>query len=141
MAIVSLVGRTIFPGDARGQTLVLDRPISFWGGVSPQTGVIIHPDHPQFGVSITNTILVLPGTIGSSSSSAIMLELCRCGHAPAALVMQTADAILLLGVIVAREMGYQTCPITELNCRTILSDQRVKLVANRAGATLEYENL
>ena len=46
--------------------------------------------------------------IGSSSASAVLLELVHNGHAPAALILHEPDAILLLGVIVARGMGWQT---------------------------------
>ena len=53
-------------------------------------------------------VLFLPGTIGSSSASAVLLELVHNGHAPAALVLHEPDAILLLGLIVAREMGWPT---------------------------------
>jgi predicted aconitase with swiveling domain len=53
-------------------------------------------------------VLFLPGTIGSSSASAVLLELVHNGHAPAALVLHEPDAILLLGLIVAREMGWKT---------------------------------
>ena len=52
-------------------------------------------------------MLFLPGTIGSSSASAVLLELVHDGRAPAALVLHEPDAILLLGLIVAREMGWR----------------------------------
>ena len=63
---------------------------------------------PQHGETIAGTVLFLPGTIGSSSASAVLLELVHNGHAPAALVLHEPDAILLLGLIVAREMGWRT---------------------------------
>ncbi len=91
-----------------GAALVLDEPISFWGGVDPKTGRIADVRHPQHGQSIAGKVLFLPGTIGSSSASAVLLELVRNGHAPAALVMHEPDAILLLGLIVAKEMGWET---------------------------------
>ena len=40
-----------------------------------------------------------------------MLELLRQRHAPAAVVLGGVDAILTLGVIVAREMGYPSIPV------------------------------
>ena len=64
--------------------------------------------HPQHGMHIKGRLLFLPGTIGSSSASAILLELVHRGIAPAALVLHEPDAILLLGLIVAREMGWET---------------------------------
>jgi len=91
-----------------GEALVLDEPISFWGGVDPKSGRIADVRHPQHGQSIAGKVLFLPGTIGSSSASAVLLELVHNGHAPAALVMHEPDAILLLGLIVAKEMGWET---------------------------------
>lgn len=43
-----------------------------------------------------------------------MLELIREGTSPAAIVMGQADAILALGVVVARELGYRGPPVLEL---------------------------
>src|SRR5690606_36293683 len=91
-----------------GEALVLTAPISFWGGVDPMTGHIADVRHPQHGQSVSGKVLFLPGTIGSSSASAVLLELTRNGRAPAALVLHEPDAILLLGLIVAREMGWKT---------------------------------
>lgn len=100
---------SLVPGNAAtGEALVLAAPISFWGGVDPKTGRIADVRHPQHGESIAGKLLFLPGTIGSSSASAVLLELVRNGHAPAALVLHEPDAILLLGLIVAREMGWET---------------------------------
>jgi len=93
---------------AEGPALVLTAPISFWGGVNPMTGLIADVRHPQHGVSISDKVLCLPGTIGSSSAAAVLLELVRAGLAPAALVLHEPDAILLLGLIVAQEMGHAT---------------------------------
>ncbi len=91
-----------------GQGLVLSAPISFWGGVDPKTGSIADVRHPEHGLGISGSVLFLPGTIGSSSASAVLMELVHNGHAPAALILHEPDAILLLGLIVAREMGWQT---------------------------------
>lgn len=91
-----------------GAALVLSAPISFWGGVDAKSGRIADVRHPQCGESIAGRVLFLPGTIGSSSASAVLMELVHSGHAPAALVLHEPDAILLLGLIVAREMGWPT---------------------------------
>lgn len=104
----------LLPGAATGTALKLDAPLSFWGGVDPKTGMIIQVRHPQCGTSIAGRILCLPATIGSSSSSAVLLELIRGGNAPAALVMGAPDAILLIGCLMAREMGWSAPPAFEL---------------------------
>ncbi|MGL4488665.1 MAG: aconitase X swivel domain-containing protein, partial [Rhizobiaceae bacterium] len=74
----------------------------------PKTSVIADVRHPQHGTPIAGTILMLPGTIGSSSASAVLLELIHRKIAPAAIIMREPDAILLLGALVAREMGWVT---------------------------------
>jgi uncharacterized protein len=102
------------PGRAEGEILKLGLPISFWGGVDPRTGRISDPRHPEHDREIAGRILVLPGMIGSSSSSYIMLELMAIGRAPAALVLAEPDAILGLGVVVAREMDYGSIPVLVL---------------------------
>jgi predicted aconitase with swiveling domain len=94
----------------QGTALALTAPISFWGGVDPKTAAIADPRHPEFGQSIADRVVLVPETIGSSSAAAILLELVHAGRAPAAIVLHEPDAILLLGLIVAREMG-KTAPI------------------------------
>ena len=101
-------------GSARGECLALSAPISFWGGVDPRTGLIIDARHPERGRSVAGMVLALPGTIGSSSASAVLLELVHAGRAPAALLMDSPDAILLLGFVVAREMGWPAPPALRL---------------------------
>jgi predicted aconitase with swiveling domain len=109
-------GEVLIAGaEAGGQALVLTRPISFWGGVDPRTGRIADPRHPEAGAGVAGRVLFLPGTIGSSSASAVLLELVRAGLAPAAIVLHEPDAILLLGLIVAREMGWRHPPAIRLN--------------------------
>lgn len=90
---------------AAGDALVLTAPISFWGGVDPRSGTIIDVRHPQCGEKIAGKILFIPATVGSSTASTILLELVHAGVAPAAIVLHEPDAILLLGLIAAREIG------------------------------------
>jgi predicted aconitase with swiveling domain len=110
-----LKGRVLIDGAGQGPLLRLVEPISFWGGVDPATARLTDPRHPQHGVSIAGTVLALAATRGSSSSSAIMLELLARGIAPAALLLAEPDAILALGVIVGREMGYPAIPVLDLS--------------------------
>ena len=110
MTGAAIQGEVLLPGVAEGAVLKLDRPISFWGGVDPETGRISDPRHPQHDHAVGGRILVIPETIGSSSGSAVMLELIARGLAPAAVILGKPDAILILGVVVAREMGYRNPP-------------------------------
>lgn len=112
---VLIGGQVLVEGRGSGPLLVLTAPISFWGGVDPASGRIIDVRHPEHGRSIGGMALALPGTIGSSSSASVMLELIASGHAPAALLLAEVDAILLLGSIVAREMGHTPPPALRLD--------------------------
>jgi predicted aconitase with swiveling domain len=104
-----LQAEVLVPGAAgAGDALVLSAPISFWGGVDPKSGRIADMRHPECGTNIAGTVLFVPGTIGSSSSAAVLLELVHADIAPAAIVLHEPDAILLLGLIAAREMGWRT---------------------------------
>ncbi len=117
-------------GQAEGEILKLRKPISFWGGVDPKTGRISDPRHPDHDSGIAGKILVLPGLIGSSSSSYIMLELMSIRRAPAALVLAEPDAILALGVVVAKEMNYGSIPVVVLardQQESLRSGQRARI--------------
>ena len=111
---MELNGVAVQAGEAAGRLLVLERPLSFWGGVDPETGRISDPRHPQHGEPLGDRILVMERAIGSSSSSAIMLELLRNDVAPAAIVLGSTDAILVLGILVAEELGYPSIPLVEV---------------------------
>ncbi|MDN2568223.1 DUF126 domain-containing protein [Aquibium sp. A9E412] len=101
-------------GPVAGPALVLSAPISFWGGVDPARGRIADPRHPEHGAALAGTVLFVPATVGSSSAAAVLLELVHAGRAPAALVLDRPDAILLLGLVVAREMGWPAPPALAL---------------------------
>lgn len=122
---MELTGTVIHPGSgarhrsAEGRLLVLEKAISFWGGVDPLTGRIHDPRHPRHGTGLGGRVLVMERTIGSSSSSAVMLELLRNRVAPAAIVVGRPDAILVLGLLVAEELGYDTIPVLRVGQRDI----------------------
>ena len=101
----------LLPGAAAGDLLRLDLPLSFWGGVDPASGMITDPRHPQFGATMTGCIVALERGIGSSSGSSILLELLSNGRGPTGLLLTEPDAILTLGAVVAREMGYAALPV------------------------------
>lgn len=114
--MTGMQAKVLVPGPAASGTgLVLGAPISFWGGVDPKTGRVADVRHPDHGMVISRRVLFLPGTIGSSSASAVLMELVHGGRGPAALVLHEPDAILLLGLIVAREMGWSAPPALQLD--------------------------
>jgi predicted aconitase with swiveling domain len=102
-------GRTLVAGRATGTALVLDEPLSFWGGLDPATGDLIDTHHPQLGSNLAGRVLVMPSGRGSSSSSSVLAEALRAGTGPAAIVLRDPDEIVALGAVVARELyGIET---------------------------------
>jgi predicted aconitase with swiveling domain len=110
---MTLAMTPLLPGQAHGRVLKLPR-LSLWGGVDPYTGRLTDPTLPHLGESVKDRVLMIAEPVGSSSSSAVLLELLHGGNAPAAIVLGRADAIVGLGVLVAREMGWRTIPLVVL---------------------------
>jgi predicted aconitase with swiveling domain len=100
-------GELIVGGPATGPLLALQEPLSFWGGVDDETGLIIDGHHPQCGTSLVGTALLMGATRGSSSSTSTLLECIRVGTAPNLLLLTDADPILSIAAVVAWELyGY-----------------------------------
>lgn len=114
-------------GQSCGEVLRLDAPISFWGGIDHHSGKVTLAGHPQLGACVTGKILVLPKLIGSSSSSAILLELLYNGRAPDALILGHSDAILPVGVVVAAQMDWPTIPVLALLDPPFKTGERLSL--------------
>lgn len=109
-----LEGRTLVAGHATGTALVLEEPLSFWGGLDPVTGALIDTHHPQLGANLTGRVLVMPSGRGSSSSSYVLAEAIRAGTGPAAIILREPDGIIALGAIVARELYGVPMPVITL---------------------------
>lgn len=98
-------------GDAEGEILVLDEPLSLWGGVSETSGDVIDVHHPQHGTNVAGRVLVMPSGRGSSSSSSVLAELIRAGVGPAAILLGERDPIIALGAAVAETLYGRTVPV------------------------------
>ena len=101
----------LVPGIAQGRVLMLDEPLSFWGGLDAETGRIIDRRHPQHGSRVTDRILVMTSGRGSSSSSSVLAEAIRVGTSPIAVILRDPDAIVALGALVAEELYGRTIPV------------------------------
>ncbi|MGH7555387.1 MAG: aconitase X swivel domain-containing protein [Longimicrobiales bacterium] len=124
--ITLCTGRALIPGDAESIALVLDEPISFWGGVDPGTGNIIDRRHPQLSECVRGKILAMPSGRGSSSSSSVLAECVRAGTAPSAILLAEPDQILVLGALVAEELYDRTVPIL------VVSDEQLRRIPEHA---------
>ncbi|HDD42208.1 MAG TPA: DUF126 domain-containing protein [Nitrososphaeria archaeon] len=96
-----LEGRIIWKGRAEGEALATSQPISFYGGVDPETGRIIERGHELEGEIIADKILVFPHGKGSTVGSYILLRLKRRGLAPKAIINRRCEPIIAVGAIIA----------------------------------------
>ena len=98
---MKLRGRVIRQGRAEGEALVSQQAISFFGGVDPESGVIIEAGHELEGKSISDKILVFPRGKGSTVGSYTLYRLRRKGLAPAGIINAQSEAIVAVGAIIA----------------------------------------
>ena len=96
-----LKGRVIYKGKAEGEALVTEMPISFYGGVDPNTGVVIEKGHQLNGQSIKGKILVFPQGKGSTVGSYTLYRMKKNGTAPAAMINKETETIVAVGAIIS----------------------------------------
>jgi predicted aconitase with swiveling domain len=99
------------PGQCHAVALVLDEPLSFWGGFDPTSGVIVDQHHPQCGDCIAGKALVMPGSRGSAGTPAALAEAIRRGVGPAAVLLGTADVNITIGAMVAGHLYGGAIPV------------------------------
>lgn len=68
-----LHGKVLIDREAEGEVLASTVGLSFWGGVDPETGIIIDHHHPLHGSSISGKVFVIPSGRGSCTGSGMYL--------------------------------------------------------------------
>jgi len=98
---MELNGRIINNGKIEGEALVTKDPISFYGGVDPETGEITDQDNSLNGQSISGKILVFPYGKGSTVAPYTIYQLSKNGNAPLAMINQDIETIVAVGCIIS----------------------------------------
>jgi predicted aconitase with swiveling domain len=96
-----LRGRVIKAGQAEGIALVSSEPISFFGMVNTETGIVIEKGHPLEGESLVGKVLVFPTGKGSTVGSYSLYRLAKAGLAPAAIINAESEPIVAVGAIIS----------------------------------------
>jgi predicted aconitase with swiveling domain len=96
-----LKGRIIYKGKGEGEALVTSMPISFYGGVDPNTGIVIEKGHELQGQSVKGKILVFPQGKGSTVGSYTLYRMKKNGTAPAAMINKECETIVAVGAIIS----------------------------------------
>jgi predicted aconitase with swiveling domain len=129
-------GRPIVAGEAQGEVLVSDEPLSFWGGYDQQTGEIIDRRHPLSGQIAAGRVLAIPFNRGSSTTTAVLLEAVRAGTAPTAILTTGPDHFFALASIVADEMYGKPIPIVALAAADFATLQQGQWLQVRVDGTV-----
>lgn len=134
-----ITARVLNDGEAGGPVLLLDEPLSFWGGFDPRTGIILDVHHPQRGHCLAGTVLLMRESRGSGSAPGSIAEAVRLGTGPAAIILVAPDINLAIGAQVAETLYGKSCPVLsvdEKDFRTLAEAARLRI--SRGGAiTLE----
>ena len=122
---MKLVGRLIYAGQAEGQALVSAQAISFFGGVDPDSGVVVERGHALEGQSVAGRVLVFPTGKGSTVGSYTLYRLKHNGMAPAAIVNAECETITAVGCIIA-----EIPCVDQVEIGRIVTGQRVRVDGN-----------
>jgi predicted aconitase with swiveling domain len=138
-----IAAQALTPGRASGPLLLLDEPLSFWGGLDLHSGTIVDRTHPQCGTVIANRIVAMKSSRGSSSSSSALVEIARMGLAPAAILLTRHDPILTIGALVAADLYGLEIPLlicAEASWPLLRNGMEVDIAAEDGGATISFSD-
>jgi hypothetical protein len=98
---MELKGRIISKGIAKAEALVTSQPISFYGGVNPDTGIVIEKGHELEGKNIKGKILVFPNGKGSTVGSYTLYRMKKNNTAPVGMINKECETIVAVGAIIS----------------------------------------
>lgn len=101
MKTVKLCGRSVVSGKAQGLALVSTQPISFFGGLDPDNGMVIERGHELEGEKVTGKVLVFPRGKGSTVGSYVIYAMKKKGTAPIAMINVETELIIAAGCVLA----------------------------------------
>jgi len=124
-----LKGRAIYDGKAEGTALVSASPMSFYGGVNPDTGEVVERGNELLGQSVKGKVLVFPNGKGSTVGSYVLYRMAKNGVAPCAMVNAKCETIVAVGAI-----------ISEIPCVDMVDIGKIKTGARVRvdGATVKF---
>lgn len=93
--------RVISKGKAKGIAIISKRPLSIFGDIDLDTGVVVAEDSDIRGLSITNKVLVFPYGRGSTVGTYALLRMRKKNTAPIAIINKETEVILAVGAIIA----------------------------------------
>jgi predicted aconitase with swiveling domain len=111
---MELKGRIIYKGKGEGEALTTTMPISFYGGVDPNTGEVIEKGHELHGQSVKGRVLVFPNGKGSTVGSYTLYRMKKNGTAPAGMINRECETIVAVGAIISEIPCVDHIDITQI---------------------------
>ena len=124
---MELKGRIIYRGKAEGKVLKTSQPLSFYGGVDPNTGEVIEKGHELLGKSVKGKILVFPNGKGSTVGSYTLYRMKKNGTAPAGMLNRECETIVAVGAIISEIPCVDKLDISQIKTddSAVIDDERV----------------
>ena len=98
--MIRVKAKPVTKGAAEGEAIVSRMPISFTGGMDPDTGLIREPGHDLEGRSVAGKILVFPEGKGSTTGSWQFYAAFKRGHAPRGIINVRAEGVVAVSAII-----------------------------------------
>lgn len=118
--MITLIGRAVVGGHGAGAALVTRMPINFTAAftkphnfIPSRRGEVRDHHHDLFGKNVAGHVLVFPACIGSSFTGMVLMQLMSEGRAPTAIVVQSADSLLVSGAVLAQVWFEKAVPVVE----------------------------
>jgi predicted aconitase with swiveling domain len=102
MKEVILRGHRVVKGKAEGEALVCGSPISFYGEINPESGLIVEKGHELEGQSVAGKVFIFPVGKGSTGGVFTLYELACNGRAPKAILNARADSIVAMAAMMSK---------------------------------------
>ena len=98
--MIKVKAKPVTAGVAVGEAIVSHMPISFTGGMDPDTGIIKEPGHELEGKSVAGKILVFPTGKGSTTGSWQFYAAFKRGNAPKGIINVQAEGVVAVSAII-----------------------------------------
>lgn len=116
-----LQGRGIIRGKAAGPALMTKEPMNFTAAFSKKQNILFpwlwstinDRHHELYKKKIKDTIFIYPATIGSTGTGMVLLELITRGQAPAGVIVERMDTLMISGPVLADIWFEKLMPVVE----------------------------
>ena len=135
--MIKMKAKPVTAGIVEGEAIVSRMPISFTGGMDPETGIIREPGHDLEGESVAGRILVFPTGKGSTTGSWQFYAAFKRGNAPKGIINGRAEGVVAVSAIITN-----TPMVHELEedpCKCIEDGDFVRINADEGYVEIEKQ--